>query len=134
MPTPYSHQDCFFCGDDNPGGLHLHFDTRPDGEVRASFTGTPGLQGYKGILHGGILAGLLDAAMTHCLFAHGIQALTGELKVRYRKTVPLNRTITVSGRLTSSTGPLHCLEAQIMDGPTPLASATGKFMTADEIL
>lgn len=133
MPPFHAHQECFFCGGDNAGGLHLQFATCPDGEVRASFTGTPNLQGYKGILHGGILAGLLDAAMTHCLFAHGIQALTGELKVRYRKTVPLNRTVTVCGRLTASAGPLHCLEAQILDGTTPLASATGKFMTAEEI-
>lgn len=130
MPDHDLHQQCFFCGNNNPDGLHLHFRTQPDGQVMANFTGKSTLQGYNGILHGGILAGLLDAAMTHCLFAHGIQALTGELKVRYLKTVPMNRTVTVSGRITASTGPLHCLEARIMDGATALATGTGKFMTA----
>jgi acyl-coenzyme A thioesterase PaaI-like protein len=36
---------------------------------------------YTGLLHGGMTSTLLDAAMTHCLFMQGVQALTAELTV-----------------------------------------------------
>lgn len=49
----------------------------------ATFSGNPGLQEYEGQLHGRVISSLLDAAMTHCLFHHGIEAVTGELYVRF---------------------------------------------------
>ena len=76
------------CGDHNPLSLRLDFRPDAEGGVRADLQGGARLQGYDGILHGGVVAALLDAAMTHCLFHHGVVGLTAELRVRYLKPVP----------------------------------------------
>ena len=55
------------------------FVLQPDGSVRGVFFASAPLEGYTGLLHGGIAAAFLDGAMTNCLFAHGIEALTAEL-------------------------------------------------------
>ena len=59
-------------------GLGLRFEPQADGSVAAYFACAPNYQGYPGRLHGGVVSMLLDAAMTNCLFARGIQAVTGE--------------------------------------------------------
>ncbi len=51
--------------------------------MSASFLGNGTLEGYTGLLHGGVIAALLDGARIHCLFARGIRGLTLDLKVRY---------------------------------------------------
>jgi len=77
------HRTCPVCGDQNPtNGLHTAFEVRPDGVVEAEVTYGEDKEGYDGHLHGGILAALLDGAMTNCLFSYGIPAVTGELAVR----------------------------------------------------
>jgi hypothetical protein len=77
------HAHCFICGDQNPRSLGLEFQAVDVDTVCATFQASPELQGYDGILHGGVIAALLDAAMTHCLFHRGIQAMTGDLHVRF---------------------------------------------------
>lgn len=42
-------------------------------------------EGYHDLVHGGAIAALIDAAMTHCLFGHEIMAVTAELKISYKK-------------------------------------------------
>jgi acyl-coenzyme A thioesterase PaaI-like protein len=59
-----------------------------DGAVHTVFKAHEGLQGYRGILHGGVITALLDAAMANCLFLKGVEALTGDLHVRFLKPVP----------------------------------------------
>ena len=50
---------CFVCGKDNPIGLKLRFDW--DGKTaRAEFTPTELYQGWQGVVHGGIIAVMLD--------------------------------------------------------------------------
>ena len=87
------------------------------------------LQGYRGILHGGIVATLLDAAMTHCLFHQGIEAVTGDLQVRYLKQIPFNADLDIRARLVSSFSPLYKLESEITVGNQVMARAKAKFMS-----
>jgi uncharacterized protein (TIGR00369 family) len=72
------------CGsrDNNPDTVNLMFSEHPDGSC-ADYTADHRHQGYTGLLHGGMTSTLLDAAMTHCLFMQGVQALTAELTVRF---------------------------------------------------
>ena len=77
------HSRCLLCGNLNPRSLNLSFQAAEDGGVRTRFKADTELQGYDDILHGGVIASLLDAAMTHCLFHHGVQAVTGDLHVRF---------------------------------------------------
>ena len=75
-----SHCNCILSGRQNPISLGLAFDISTDGGVFTQYEANALLQGYEGILHGGIIAALLDAAMTHCLFHHNIEAVTGALE------------------------------------------------------
>ncbi|MBI4725717.1 MBL fold metallo-hydrolase [candidate division TA06 bacterium] len=61
------HHQCLLCGDDNPWSLKLQFSAGGNGMVLAQFKAHGMLQGYLGMVHGGIVAALLDAAMTNCL-------------------------------------------------------------------
>lgn len=123
-----AHAECFACGDRNVRGLHLEF--RPAGMSRVSAEGTLGeeYQGYPGFVQGGIVATLLDSAMTNCLFADGIEAMTVRLNVRFREPVVVNRGMTVAACLVRRRGRFYELEASIMQDGTQRASAEGRFM------
>lgn len=66
-----------------------------DGSLTGYFFCDDFFQGYSKIVHGGILSGLIDSAMTQCLFGNGIVALTGRLNIRYIKPVNLNNEICI---------------------------------------
>jgi len=116
------------CGDQNPWSLKLAFQPDEEGGVRTDFQSHTGLQGYDGILHGGVISALLDSAMTHCLFHQGIRALTGDLHVRFLLPVPCPSTVGLRAWIQSSTPPLFRLRAELSDMQQVLASAEAKFM------
>ena len=75
---------CFVCGPQNPLGLRLAF--RVEGEeVQAVFVPGPHHVGYDGVVHGGILAAVLDDAMANLYFLRGEEALTTRMEVRFRR-------------------------------------------------
>ncbi len=125
-----SHAGCMVCGnkDNNPASMQLAFCRDGDNEVSTQFLVTPRYQGYTGLMHGGMTSTLLDAAMTHCLFALGIEALTAELVVRFVKPVPVGEKIKVSAALVGQRRGVYQLESFIMLGQQVLAHATAKFL------
>jgi acyl-coenzyme A thioesterase PaaI-like protein len=125
------HPFCLVCSQSNPMGLGLEFALHDDGSVSASFLGHPGLEGFKGFLHGGMIAALLDGAMTNCLFARGHVAMTGELKVRYRKPVLIGEEMLIRAWIGQSASPLHVLEAELKQGDCIKATASAKFVERD---
>lgn len=122
------HAHCLFCGSSNPRSLHLAFEPSDDGGVKALYTAPPELQGYDGIVHGGILASLLDSAMTHCLFHRGVRALTADLHIRYLQSVPFGIPLGIHARVRSSRHAVHLLESEISSGGTVMVRAEAKFM------
>jgi len=72
-----SHNNCFMCSRDNPLSFGLKFTQNGAGAIFVTFTGNSNLQGYNGILHGGVLSALLDAAMAQCLLHQNIEAVSG---------------------------------------------------------
>ena len=123
-----AHPFCFVCSASNPMGLALRFVSEEDGSVSAVFVGHPALEGYPGLLHGGIVATLLDGAMVHCLFAHGIQALTAELRVRFLAPLLTGEEVTLRASIESSAHGLHRLRAEASQGDRVCARAQGKFL------
>ena len=122
------HRNCLLCGKDNPDSLGLEFVLQSDGAVVSDFCGERKLQGYDGILHGGVISSLLDSAMTNCLFAGGVEAVTGELKVRFLHSVPVDTPVKVSGWLESSKPPLYRLRSEIRGADCVYARGEAKFM------
>ena len=122
------HSQCILCGADHPQGLRLAFNTHADGHVEALFACDRLYQGYSGYLHGGVIAALLDSAMTNCLFALGRAAVTGELNVRFLKPVIVSRPAVVSARLVESLAPLFKMNGEVRQNGDIMARATAKFM------
>ncbi len=122
------HSRCLVCGGMNPRSLNLSFLAGGDGVVKTQFKVEPELQGYDGLLHGGVIAALLDSAMTHCLFHQGVQAVTGDLHVRFVQPVVCKSTLEIQAWVLSSYPPLYRLKAEIMVDKHVMAWAEAKFM------
>jgi len=122
------HAHCYVCDPDNGRGLRLSAVPDQNGRVKAEFQCDEFFKGYAGKLHGGVVAALLDGAMTQCCFAHGVKAVTGELTVRFRQPVMLHRKATVIAWLASSRPPLFVLRAELKQGSEVAAKAEGRFM------
>ncbi|MFC1582412.1 PaaI family thioesterase [Planctomycetota bacterium] len=118
---------CLLCGDQNPWSLKLAF-REEGGKVVTRFQPNRLLQGYEGILHGGVISALLDASMTHCLFHQGIKAVTGELQVRFRHSVPYSGPVDLMAQILSFRAPLYYLEAELEYKGKTYASAKATFM------
>ena len=123
-----AHSTCVVCGQANTRGLQLDFSASDDGYVQARFSCSRPFEGYAGIVHGGVIASLLDGAMTNCMFACGIPALTAELTVRYRHPLVVGTSAVVRARVERSIPPLHLLKAEIVQAAQVKATACGKFM------
>ncbi len=116
---------CFLCGLENPKGLKLSFYTAEDQRVIARFVPGEEYQGYPGVLHGGIICALLDETIGRTLVHQDIWAMTVELKVRFRRPVPLGQPITVIGELVS-------LRSRIMEGKGEIRLADGTVAATAE--
>lgn len=126
------HVKCLLCGEKNPWSLNLNFSPGSDGAVSARFQPHHGLQGYTDILHGGVIAALLDAAMTHCLFHHNIQAVTGDLHVRFVQPVSCDSVVSIRAWILSVSAPLYRLKAELLHEDQVMAWAEAKFMKRAE--
>ncbi len=99
-------------------------------EVRATTVVQPPYQGFSGVVHGGILAGIVDDAMWHVIHQHEeVFPMTAELKVRYHQPARIGEELTVRSHLVSFRRRLMVAEATIhrVDG-TLVVSAEGRFM------
>lgn len=126
-PQPGS-RDCFVCGRENPIGLKVKFYQR-DNQVITHFTPGPEHQGYPDRMHGGIASTLLDETVGRAGFIYGYWTFTAELKVRYRKPIPLGQEITVVGEMTRDRGRAIEAKGQIIlaDGSVAM-DASGLFI------
>jgi uncharacterized protein (TIGR00369 family) len=127
-----THPHCVVCGVDNPRGLRVDFRPMHDGGVEAHFDCARVFEGYSHRIHGGVIAALLDGAMTNCLFAHGHVAVTAELNVRYRHPVMTDHPATVRAWIRESSRGLHRLRAEVLQDSQLLVIATATFLNATD--
>ena len=119
---------CFGCGRHNPFGMHLEFERAGDGVV-ASYTTRREDQGFPGMLHGGLLALLLDEAMGWALYADRIFAVTARMETRFRRPATLDEALTVRGRITRNRGRRIEVAGEVIDaGGACLVEASGLFL------
>lgn len=126
------HAECFGCGATNESGLRLEFTTLPGPELRATVTLGARFCGPPGLVHGGILATVLDEALAQLPPALGVVALTRELSVRYLRRVPVGTTAEVVARVRARSGRTLELVSSLVgrDGKV-LAEASGTFEEID---
>jgi uncharacterized protein (TIGR00369 family) len=118
---------CFVCGDKNPIGLNIPFYVRDD-KVVAEYTAGRRFEGYKDVLHGGILSALLDEVMIRSVLAQGIYTLTSEIKVKFKKMVKIGDKLHLEGRLVEDKGKILVAEGKVTNKDGELvAQGEGKF-------
>ncbi|BAS29217.1 PaaI family thioesterase [Limnochorda pilosa] len=115
---------CFVCGPANPYGLHVEF-VQKDGASEATFTPPAHLQGWPGVLHGGIVITLLDEALAYAAWHAGLQGMTARLEVRLRRPAPLETPLVVRGWLEHRSARAARARAELLQGDTVLAEASG---------
>lgn len=75
---------CFACGEKNKHGLHLKFNIDDNNIIHTEFTPAKEHQGFKDIVHGGIIGLVLDEVMVNLPWKMGIKAVSVEINVRLR--------------------------------------------------
>ena len=121
---------CFACGQDNPHGMHLKFALDRERKHFVShfrlgkrFTGPPGY------CHGGIIATILDDAMSKLNKLRDVIAATSQLRIEYIRPVPLHAPLTVESRELSKRGRRLTHTAEIFDHKgSVLAKGRGVFV------
>ncbi|MCL2064268.1 MAG: PaaI family thioesterase [Candidatus Cloacimonetes bacterium] len=96
--TANEYKNCFLCGNDNPIGLKLQFEYL-DGKAFSVWTTEKKYEGFEEIIHGGIIASLLDEAIAKIIMYKGNIAYTRELNVIYQKPLPIGIEVVVSAEL-----------------------------------
>lgn len=121
---------CFACGKDNPGGMHLKFSADQSGKkyvchfrLGKRYTGPPGH------CHGGIIATILDDAMSKLNKLRVTPAATARMTVEYLRPVPLHTPLRVESREISKRGRRLTRIAEIRDKKgLVLAHSRGVFV------
>lgn len=91
-------------------------------------------EGYHDMVHGGAIAGLVDAAMTHCLFGHGVMAVTAELSVRYRKPLGIGHPVEIAAEVKETVaGQVYRLSSQVIADGEVKAEAHGTFFRSADV-
>jgi uncharacterized protein (TIGR00369 family) len=131
--APRLDNPCIGCGGSNPRGLHLAFDLDHE-RRRVACRVRPGLefQGSQGMLHGGIIALILDEVMGKLSRFRGVRAVTAELQIEYLRTIPADADLLAGAEEVSFEGRNLACRGEIRlaasaDGP-PLARARARFV------
>lgn len=122
-------KSCFVCGEENGAGLQTRFYVQ-DGIVKAALRPRLHHQGYENIVHGGVLAAILDECMGWAA-ARLIRRMcyTADLGIRYLKHVPGDREMTVCAQVVKGSKRLVQVQGWIEDVEgTVHARAEGRFV------
>jgi uncharacterized protein (TIGR00369 family) len=95
---------CFVCGLENPFGLRLRFYETAPGEVSVECSIPEEYQGYPGVVHGGVVAAILDEAAGRSQMQDDPPRFmfTARLDIRYRKNVPVGQPLRLVGTAGAS--------------------------------
>lgn len=131
---PNSHS-CFICGVENPVGLHLHIYETAPGEVESSYVAPDYFQGYPGVLHGGIVAALIDEIAGRALMGSDPMEprfmFTARLEVKYRRNVPIGKQLKIVGKAGKSRARSAEAWAGVYDVETDELLAEGNALLMD---
>ena len=122
-------QHCFVCGKENMAGLHIEFQQDPQSrEVKAEVVFPKHLQGWQDTVHGGLQATILDEIMIKAAAAAGIQCVTAEITVKYKKPASTGTAYIAFGKMLETRGRIVLAESRLCDDSGQvLAQATGKL-------
>jgi acyl-coenzyme A thioesterase PaaI-like protein len=133
--TPLADGYCFVCGKDNPRGFKIQVRYLEDHLSAETELAIPReYQGWADVIHGGILATLLDELMAHAVWRFAGPGLTLGLEVRFHKPLKPGERILVRGVLQTPNGSRRVTEGEIIrlaDGAR-IASGKSRFLLLKE--
>ena len=129
MELPHT-AGCLVCGRSNPIGMHLSLHVDGDGAVRTSFTPSPRHIGFDGLIHGGVLATVLDEAMVwSAIWASKRACVAGEMNIRFRLPARVDQPLTCIAKVTLNRSRMIEATGELLDAAGQIvAAATGKYM------
>ncbi len=131
MTIPTFDDYCFACGRRNPIGLRMrvtYLDQEPTAESRLTLA--PEYVGWQDIIHGGILATLLDEIMTHAIWHFAGPVVTLGLDIQFRQPLAPGQDILARGRLVETKGRRLKAQGEIirLTDNRLIANAQGRFL------
>jgi len=116
----------------NPVGLQLDFYDYGD-YVESEWIANKNYEGWHGVLHGGIVATLLDEVGSWVIISKiGRAGMTVELNVRYHKKISTNEKIYIQGKLIEHKRNIAFIESKIIQNGEIKASAISKYFLFDQ--
>ena len=96
---------CLICGINNDAGLKAPFYEMEDHSVMSVFKFSEHHQSYPGRAHGGMISTMLDEIVGRAIWIDEplMWGVTMDIKVKFRKPVPLETTIYAKGIITKNT-------------------------------
>ncbi len=123
---------CFVCGPGNEIGLNLTF-YASDELAHTHWLPAKRHEGYKGIVHGGLIATVLDEVMLKAILAHDIRCVTASMEIRYKAPADVGDELTFEGRMTHRRGRIIMTTGLARNSKgVVVAEATAKYMTVPE--
>jgi acyl-coenzyme A thioesterase PaaI-like protein len=126
LHVPY----CFGCSTKNPYGLKINFAVKDD-TVVGTFTSHEYHMGPPDAVHGGIIATLIDEAISYfarTIIKHDIRTMKEEIV--FRNQAPIGETIYVEARLKEEKSRALILFAKVYSEDGIIAEATGMLYKA----
>jgi uncharacterized protein (TIGR00369 family) len=132
--APNPANNCFGCGGANDFGMKLTFELDPQtGRAIGKFVLGSRYAGGAGFVHGGVIAVLLDEVMGKISKLSEERAVTAELNIEYRKPVPTEAEIVVSGWQEEEKGRNRFRVGEIHDSKgSLLARGRGRFVVVGQ--
>lgn len=120
---------CFVCGKENHSGLKLTFNYS-HGKITCEFIPSKIYQGYKDIIHGGIITTVLDEAMIQAAISEGIGPVTAEICVRFKKPLMVNDKTLVEAEIVKRSPRLITAKSRLLikESRVVIAEAEAKLI------
>ncbi|MGY1914308.1 PaaI family thioesterase [Blastococcus sp. SYSU DS0973] len=118
-------------GPGNPVAPPMEASSTPDGRATGRTTLGKPHEGPPGLVHGGVVATMLDHVLARAVRAAGRGGLTATLTVTYRRPVQLGVSLVATAELATTEGRRTTATARLVaadDPATTLAEAEGLFV------
>ncbi len=120
---------CFACGPLNPIGLHMEVSSLKDKTI-CRLTLKREFQGWNSLVHGGVVATILDEIMAHAVIRNAGKAVTTSMHILYRAPMHVGKEIRAEGYVVEkkSRGVLARGEIRAVEDDTVIASGESRFI------
>lgn len=129
LPLPNLDKHCFGCGTENHNGLRMTF-ARSGDRLRTQLTIPPQFRGWSSLVHGGVIATILDEIMSWTAIVVAQRfILTKNMKVSYHRPIYVGTLVTAVGSISERSQERRAtVVAELFDHDRKLcASAQGEF-------